>query len=102
MQRFWYKLALELKMTVSEAKERISRTEFEGWLAYDRIDPIGRNRFDALVSMIISYMVSLKTGKENDSSKFMPKWFNAVKDKSKEWNAQMKVYANMVNKKCQQ
>lgn len=88
-------------MTVSEAKDRVSPNEFIGWIAYDRIDPIGRNRFDILASLIISWLYTLKTGKSKKISEIIPKWYEGTKDKAKEWNTSMKVWANMVNKKWQ-
>lgn len=48
--------------------------EYAGWLAYDRISPIGGKRLDQL-SAIVCSMIAASVGVKNPSPhRFMPQW----------------------------
>lgn len=64
-------------LTVREAQERISVDEFRHWLAYDRIDPIGNDRFDVLFAMLTSTLANCHRSKKQSAYKledFIPRW----------------------------
>ena len=64
-------------MSVREAQEKISPDEFRGWLAFDRIEPIGLERFDVLFSILASTFANCHLGKGQTAYRlkdFMPKW----------------------------
>lgn len=48
MEQMWHKLALRLGRTVAETKASVTIAEFKRWMAFDRISPIGDERFDVL------------------------------------------------------
>lgn len=53
---FLFKLAGHLGKTVAELSETLSITEFNEWLAYDRVDPIGGYRGDLQAAVIARSM----------------------------------------------
>lgn len=64
-------MALALGVPVAELLSRISSTELNEWIAYDRIDPIGQMRGD-LRTGIIASTIANAMGRKEDGTKFIP------------------------------
>ena len=74
---FWHTLALRLGMSVREAQEKIGEDEFNHWLAFNRIQPIGDDRMDVLFAMLSSLTANINRQKGQRSynfNDFLPQW----------------------------
>ena len=69
-------------MSVREAMLSISDEELKGWMAYNRIHPISRERFDYLNAMQCYFLIKVnsKPNAKIDLADFMPDW-NGEKSK---------------------
>lgn len=66
----------------------MSSREFAEWVAYNRLEPIGLDRFDFLAAMITWMTYNASRGKDSPVatiSDFMPNWAGtAVRDEAKD------------------
>lgn len=75
MRRFHFRLALALGCTVSELLDRVSSEEMTGWLAFDRVEPIGGWRMDYGFAMLAALQANINRKKGSKPFKtvdFMP------------------------------
>lgn len=71
-------------MTVAEAQQKIDSREFTGWLAYDRLDPIGDERGDLHAALVCATLANIHRGrgvKAFEVTDFMPE-FDATPKKA--------------------
>lgn len=64
-------------MSVKRAQEEIDEEEFRGWMAYNRLSPIGDERGDyhsALISSVIANVNRQAKGKSYNVKDFLPNW----------------------------
>jgi hypothetical protein len=63
-------------MTVKEAMLKVSDYEFKMWYAYNKLSPIGLERFDLLFAMVCTTIAQVNAGKGKRYTveDFMPKW----------------------------
>lgn len=74
-------MALALGMSVKEAQKRISAREFAEWMAYDRLDPIGRERDDWRAAAIMTVLANINRPKNRRPytlKDFWPNWERAA------------------------
>ncbi len=57
-------------MGVKEAQQKIDSREFSEWIAYDRISPIGDDRWD-IVAAIVADAAHTAFGGESNPEKFL-------------------------------
>jgi hypothetical protein len=70
-------LALALGMSVARAQREISAREFAEWMAYDRIDPIGRDRDDWRAVFLAAMLANIHRPKNKRPYRlkdFWPRW----------------------------
>lgn len=89
-------------LSVREAQEKISPDEFRGWLAFDRIEPIGLERFDVLFAILASTFANCHLGKGQSAYKlkdFLPNWGSKQdpEDSTKKMIAIMDQMASKIN-----
>jgi hypothetical protein len=75
MRRFHFRLALALGCTVAELLDRVSSEEMTGWLAFDRVEPIGAWRMDYGFAMLAALQANINRKKGAKAFKtvdFMP------------------------------
>lgn len=73
---------MALGCTVAELLARISSAELSEWMAYDSIDPIGKDRGD-MQAGIISMVVANSSGAKNEGRAFSPADFMPYVEKKK-------------------
>lgn len=57
-----------------EIETTIDSRELSEWMAYDRIDPIGPDRFDALAATVAYAAAQPHSRQRLDPRQFIPKW----------------------------
>ncbi|MCS7294432.1 MAG: DUF4035 domain-containing protein [Dehalococcoidia bacterium] len=70
-------------MSVAEAQRKVSAREFAEWMAYDRLDPIGRERDDWRAAALLTMLANLnrKKGRKPYTLKdFWPQWHREEPD----------------------
>jgi hypothetical protein len=66
-------------MPVAELQQRMSSAEFEDWIAYDQVSPIGAKRLDHLAALIAATVANSNPWRKKGSkpipvSSFVPDW----------------------------
>lgn len=72
-----FRLAGHLGKTVQEIRETMSAGELMHWVAFDQLDPIGRERFDVLAGVVASTMANTWKGKDDPPAQpldMVPDW----------------------------
>lgn len=91
-------------MSVRRAQAEITTVEFAEWAAYNRIDPIGRDRDDLRIAMLCTLVASMARSKGQRAPKvadFMPRFEEAVEPvrrTGKQIAAVLNTWARMHNK----
>ncbi len=70
-------------MSVARAQREISSREFAEWMAYDRIDPIGRDRDDWRAVFLATLLANIHRPKGKRPYRlkdFWPRWDNTEPD----------------------
>lgn len=92
-------------MSVADCQERIGSREFAEWLAYDRLDPIGRERLDlhaGIVACTIANVHRSRSTRTYEPSDFMPRYDRpVVRQSQEEIRRRFEMWAAGVNKHYQ-
>lgn len=78
------KLCLRLGCTLRELQGRMSLSEFRQWIAFNRISPIGDERWDVMHAITAQAAISphLKRGKSMTVNDLIPNWSQEQKRES--------------------
>ena len=71
LDRFSFKLASHLGMTVSELDERMTAREFYQWMEYSNIEPLMSDRIEIMVAQLTSLMYNVNAKKSKDTMEFL-------------------------------
>lgn len=100
---FWHKLALGLGMSIYEAQQKISTTEFRSWQAFYALEPFGEARTEFMLAQLCCIVANSNRGKSTKAFKvgdFIPKYGEQKRHKTgAELEAIFKQFANLHNKR---
>tara|TARA_R110002020_G_scaffold451901_1_gene666115 strand:- start:8713 stop:9003 length:291 start_codon:yes stop_codon:yes gene_type:complete len=72
-------------MTVAECQSKVDAQEFASWIAYERIDPMGTERLEVMISQVSAQLANSKRTKKSDklyeATDFIPKWDASLENK---------------------
>lgn len=74
-------------MTVAEAQRRVDSRELTGWIAADRIEPIGPERFDMPIAILCNIMARAHGALNSKPADYMPVFISRPRQTDAEMQA---------------
>lgn len=71
LERFSFKLAGHLGMTVSELEETMTAREFYQWIEYAEIEPLLSDRMEIMLAQLTSLMYNVNSKKAKGTMEFL-------------------------------